>query len=212
MPKAGYTWHNYAGDLAALLDHLDVESAHVVGCSMGGGIALMFALLYPERVRSLVLADSALPGFTYSPEFSAHIQSMIEALQTEGAAAAFERLWLTHPFFDGIKRFPERLAQLRETVLGYAAPEYQADYPGEGDYEQPDVVARLHEIAAPTLVVVGEHDVEDFRLIAEVMAGAIPRGRLQVVADAWHVPNMEKVEEFNGMLVEWLGEVEGMRA
>ena len=124
VPPEGYTWENYARDLAELLDHLNVERAHVVGLSMGGGIALQFALDYPEGVLSLMLADSALPGFGYSDAIGSTIQALREAVKAEGVWPAFQRLWLTHPLFDGVRAKPEAYALIEEMVRGFQAPEY----------------------------------------------------------------------------------------
>ncbi len=122
-PSTGYTWEHYAADLGDLLDRLNAEGpaaeslaldvVHIVGASMGGGIALQFALDFPTRVLSLTLVDSALPGFTYSDEFSRRIEELVAAVRDEGPRAAFERLWLTHPLFDGLRRFPDRFQRVR---------------------------------------------------------------------------------------------------
>src|SRR3990172_7671568 len=152
VPPSGYTWDNYSQDLAELLDRLNVErpaaeplaaeAAHVVGLSMGGGIALKFALDHPERVLSLTLVDSTLPGFTYSEEFSSSIGALREAVVNEGVRAAFDRLWLAHPLFDGLRRYPERFAEAAEMTAGFQAAEYLpgSETPG---YVQPDLAARL---------------------------------------------------------------------
>src|SRR3989304_8530925 len=76
VPPEGYTWEHYPADLGDLLDRLNVErpatedlgldAAHLVGLSMGGGIALQFALDFPPRVLSPPLVDSTLPGLTHS--------------------------------------------------------------------------------------------------------------------------------------------------
>ena len=58
-PESDYDLENQARDLAELLDHLDIERAHVIGSSAGGPIAILFATLYPARVKSLVLAGTA---------------------------------------------------------------------------------------------------------------------------------------------------------
>lgn len=63
---------------------------------------------------------------------------------------------------------------------------------------------RLPEITAPTLVVVGEHDLSDFRLIAEMVASHVNRARLSVFTDAWHLPSVEQPERFNGALLAFL--------
>lgn len=205
-PATGYRWEDYARDLEGLLDALEIGSAHVVGLSMGGGIALELATEDPGRVVSLTLVDSALPGFVYSQEFSEEIEALVACVRSEGAPTALERLWLTHPFFDGVRRVPKRFALLREMVLAYAAPDYR-----EGaippDY-RPQTIERLGEITAPTLVVVGEHDVPDFRLIAEVLANNLPRAHLEVIRDCWHLPPLEQPDIFNATLIAFLCKVE----
>jgi pimeloyl-ACP methyl ester carboxylesterase len=202
-PPTGYTWENYTLDLRDLLDGIAVARAHFVGLSMGGGIALQFALDFPQQVSSLVLVDAALPGFDYSPEFAGAIEELVTAVRAEGPRAAFERLWLTHPLFDGIRRFPERFELLRTMALGYAAADYYDDTP----YTPPErqAIDRLGELRAPTLVLVGELDIPDFQIIAEVLAGNIAGARLQVIADSGHVPPVERPETFNRALLEWLG-------
>jgi 3-oxoadipate enol-lactonase len=203
-PPSGYTWENYTLDLRDLLDSLKVEApAHIVGLSMGGGIALQFALDFPERVSSLVLVDSALPGFDYSPEFAGAIEELVAAVRAEGSHAAFERLWLTHPLFDGARRFPERFELLRTMLLTYTA----ADYLDETPYTPPDrqAVDRLAEVRAPTLVLVGELDIPDFQIIAEILAANIAGARLHVIADSGHIPPLEQPEAFNQALLAFLG-------
>jgi 3-oxoadipate enol-lactonase len=202
-PPAGYTWQNFALDLRDLMDRLGVPGAHFVGLSVGGGIALQLALDFPERASSLVLVDSALPGFDYSPEYAGAIEELVAAVRAEGPWPAFERLWLKQPLFDGVRRFPERFELLQTMVLGYTA----ADYLDETPYPPPErqAVDRLAELRAPTLVLVGELDIPDFQLIADVLAGNIAGARLQVIADAGHVPPLEQPEAFNRALLGWLG-------
>ena len=213
-PPTGYTWENYAADLGDLLDRLNVEgpageslaldAAHIVGLSMGGGIALQFALDFPARVLSLTLVDSALPGFTYSEEFSRQIEELMAAVRTEGPGPAFERLWLTHPLFDGLRRFPDRFQRLRDMVLAYPAADYRegALPPGYA----PTVADRLHEIAAPALVVVGEDDIPDFRLVADILAENLPNAGKLVLPDCGHVPPLERPQAFNEALIAFLRE------
>ena len=204
IPQTGYTWENYAADLKALLDQISVARAHLVGLSMGGSIALRFALDHPGRVLSLVLMGSALPGFGYSKEMESTIEELREAVRREGPRKAFERLWLTHPMFDGIRRFPERFALLREMALSFPA----ADYLEDTDYPAPNrqLVERLGEVSAPTLVIVGELDVPDFQLIADVLAENIPGAEKLVVPDTGHVPPLEQPEQVNRLLLDFLDE------
>ena len=205
VPAEGYTWENYSADLAGLAGSLSLEAAHLVGISMGGGIALQFALDSPHRVLSLTLVDAALPGFTYSEEFTSRIEELVQAVQTEGPRSAFERLWLAHPFFDGLRRHPERFAFLREMALSYPAADYRegAVPPGYA----PTVVDRLAQIAAPALILVGEQDIPDFRLIADLLAVNLPNARQLVLPGCGHVPPLEDTDAFNEALIAFLRDV-----
>jgi 3-oxoadipate enol-lactonase len=203
-PDTGYTPEDYSADLRDLLEGLAVDRAHLVGLSMGGSIAMQSALDEPQRVGSLTLIDSALPGFGYSPEFESAIQELQEAVRREGPRPAFERLWLPHPLFDGLRRFPDRFAALREMVLSFPAKDYllEAEPPPERQ-----LVDRLGEVSAPTLVMVGELDLPDFQIIAEVLAANIPGARRAVIADAGHVCTMERPEAVNEALLAFLNDV-----
>ncbi len=214
VPPSGYSFPTYAADLADLLDRLNVdrpitealavEQVHLVGLSMGGGIALQFALDQPRRVRSLVLVDSALPGFGYSQEFAAQVQELVRMARERGPRTALAEVWLSHPLFHGVRRFPDRFARLKEMVLAHPGQDLLAE-----PQEAPPVVDRLSEIEAPALVVVGELDLPDFQLIAQVLAANLPHARLAVIPDCGHIPPLERPQEFNRLLVSFLQEVEG---
>jgi 3-oxoadipate enol-lactonase len=208
----GYTYENYSADLRDLLDRLNVErpaseslsleAAHVIGLSMGGGVALQFALDHPQLTLSLTLVDSTLPGFTYSEEAAGRIEVLMQAVRTQGARAALENVYLQHPFFDGIRRVPEQFEFVREVVLGFQAPDMNEG--GRPPDYRPDLTGRLADVKAPTLVVLGEHDIPDFHLIAGVLAENIPNARRHIISDCWHVPPIEKPQEFNNLLITFL--------
>jgi pimeloyl-ACP methyl ester carboxylesterase len=207
VPATGYSGEHYLADLRALLDCLRVARAHIAGISMGGAIALQLALDEPGRVASLALLDSALPGFAYSPEFEDDVERLREAVRVEGPRAALERHWLTHPIFDGVRRHPKAFAALQRLVLDYPA----ADYLDEAEYALPErpAIERLHEVRVPALVVVGELDLPDFCIIADILAENLPRARKLVVPDAGHLPSLERPEEVNRALLAFLAAAEG---
>src|SRR5438876_81561 len=88
---AGYALENQARDLAGLLDHLGMESAHHIGSSAGGPISLVFAAMWPECTRSLVLTGSGLDLFPHGDPPSDIIREQIALLERDGAESAFEQ-------------------------------------------------------------------------------------------------------------------------
>lgn len=208
-PEGGYTWPVYAEDLRSLLDVLDIGAAHLVGFSMGGGIALQFALDHPGRIRSLVLVDATVPGFAYSDEFAAMVEPLIAAVRAEGWRSAAERLWLTNPMFEGLRRHPAAFEVVRDLVLQFPARDYLVD-PEES--VGPEVVERLGELRPPVLVLVGEEDLSDFLIAAQLVAANAPRARVAVVPDAGHMLPLERPAELNRLLLDFLADPEAAAA
>ena len=94
-PESGYGLEAHAADVVRVLDHLGMESAALVGHSMGGFVALQTALAYPERVRAIVLLDGGWPRVERSPEELTEEEKQEAAALEEGLARAFRRLDMT---------------------------------------------------------------------------------------------------------------------
>lgn len=202
-PAQGYTWVHHMDDLRALIGNLGVGTVHLVGQSMGGGISLGYALNYPSRVSALVLMAPALPGFTYSEEFLQRVAELRDAIRQEGPQPAMERLWLTNPMFDTLRRHPDAFERVRFMTTFYPAANYLSDEdPGELN-----VLDRLSDIKCPTLVMVGEEDLPDFQEMADIVAENVPGARKVVIPGAGHVINLEAPEAVNRALTEFLQEV-----
>jgi pimeloyl-ACP methyl ester carboxylesterase len=178
-------------DLKALLDHLGIDKANVLGLSMGGGIALRFVLEHPEMVSTLLLADAALEGGVRSARAEAIFQEQLQAAAKNGVEAA-RTLWLEHPFFDAARERPDVAAR---------------HWIGGGRQQRPSysVAERLGEITAPTLVIVGERDFEDFVTNAHRIASSIPDARLVIIPSVGHMSNLEHPATFNQAVLEFLG-------
>lgn len=207
VPDSGYSWPVYAEDLVCLLDILDIGAAHLVGFSMGGGIALQFALDHPGRTKSLTLIDPAAPGFAYSDDFAATIEALVEAVRAHGWREAAESVWLNHPMFDGLRRHPAAFEVVRDIVLEFRAQDYLVDAEEPGG---PEAIERLDELRPPLLVLTGEDDLEDFRLAAELVAGNAPRARLETVPGAGHMLPLERPAEVNKRLLAFLQDPESV--
>lgn len=184
----------HADDLAALLDHLRIDRAHVMGLSLGGGIALDFACLHPDRLNRLVLVDTTLGGYPWRMRFD----------YKRGATTISDIRcnWLAHDFFMPALRNPAVNARLMQIVNDYSGWHWvNQDCDA---FPPPSVYERLETIRARTLVLVGEWDVPDFRDIADVLARRIPNAHKVVIAKAGHMANMEQPEAVNRAVMDFL--------
>jgi pimeloyl-ACP methyl ester carboxylesterase len=188
-------------DVAAVLDHAGEERAHVVGLSRGGSIALDFALEYPERVRSLVVAAGGVGGYESPAEAPAETWDAAEAMLT---ARNWEGLadWETAYWADGpgqpADRVPEVRARVHDWVLGNYRAEKEEGQPRPLD---PPAEQRLAELRAPLLVVIGTLDDPGTTESMRHLAGRISGARLEAF-EAAHMINLEHPERFNAVLRE----------
>lgn len=201
---------SYVDDLAALLEHLGIERAALVGNSFGGKVALEFALEHPGRTRELVLIASALGGHERSAELEAFDEAedaLLEAGKLDEAVELNLRTWLDGPDRDAAPVAPEArrlVAAGQRRAFETMLAAYEASPPpGPVRWADPPAATRLGEVAAPTLVVAGAHDVTDFRAIAERLADEIP-GAQKAVLDTAHLPGLERPGELNRLLLDFL--------
>lgn len=194
-------------DLYGLLQALGITRAHVVGLSIGGGIAIDFTLQHPEMVSALVLVASGLGGTQPSAEMQRAYADVDAALERDGIDAAVEaenRIWV-----DGPKRTPTQVnpsVRKRVTEMNgalYRLPE--VDAPRER--LDPPAVGRLGEIHVPTLVIVGDGDVPDVIETADMLEQGIAGARKVVFPGVAHMVNMERPAEFNRVVLDFLGRV-----
>lgn len=194
-------WSNF-DDLMLLLAHLGVGPVHLCGLSAGGGIALDFAVTYPDMARSLLLIDSAVGGFRgWSEAFRRDLGEMRRLAQEEGVAAAVDH-WLQGDMLAPAMEEQEVAARLRRIIGDYRGWHWLHD--GEEIVPDPLPYDRLDEVRVPTLVLAGERDIEDFRNIASVLAERIRGARLEMIADAGHMANMEAPAVVNRHIAAFL--------
>lgn len=198
-----YGIERYAEDLRALMDHLELEAAAVVGCSFGGMIALQFGVTYPERVAALVVSDAS-PAYDrpdYDDRFrkrEAGMRETEEFVRTHGAAAMGKRA----------------AASIEDAFLKRATLDRYARMSSDGFLgaaytrrTRPDVTGLLAaKLTMPVLLVDGEDDPVFCAL--DVMAKELPGARVVSVRGAGHgVPSL-KPETFTDVLVRFLHDVE----
>lgn len=196
MPPAG-TAYTDSDDVAAVLDWLGVESAVVVGSSLGGRVALELATIRPDLVDTLVLLCPAYRGVEPSArarEFAEHEDRLLEAGDIDGAVALNVRTWL------GPRASVEARAAVTAMQRRAFALKAASGHPG------PDRVdPRPEGLAVPTLVVVGEQDMDHFVAVGEHLAEVVPGAMLMRLPWAGHLPAVEWPEEIASLLTPWLG-------
>lgn len=189
-------------DLYHLLKFLDIEAAHLLGCSMGGQIIIDFALEHPEMTSSLVLVSSALGGYPLQGDMPKPLQELSAALKAQDLPRAAEiavRIWV-----DGPQRTPDQVnARVRERAREMSLTALPAALVNEEPLEPP-AFERLNELTAPTLVIVGESDDAHIARIGERLTTHIAGARKIVISGTAHLPNMEKPEEFNQSVLAFL--------
>lgn len=188
-------------DLHALVDHLNLGSVHLIGLSMGGQIALDFALAYPERTRTLVSVDSGPTGYSFSEEWN----RLMEPIWRAPAGISVEekkRRWLGHPMFAPALERQEVGDHMRRMVECYSGWHWERRNPVR--WSTPPAAQRLEEICTPTLVVVGERDLPDIHAIADLLEARLPTVQRAVLPGVGHMANLEAPEQFNALVREFL--------
>jgi pimeloyl-ACP methyl ester carboxylesterase len=196
-PAVPYT---HAGDLVALLDHLDIGEAVLAGLSFGGRVALQTALAASDRVCGLALLDAVLDGVPWDPESARALEEVARRVQAGGMLAGREA-WLAHPLFAVTRERPDLAGALAAMVAGYPGQHWL----GQDSHRQTrPPIDVLEGVAGPVLVAVGERDVPGFREMSAVLARRIPGAIYRVVADAGHIINMEQPAAVNELLTRFM--------
>ncbi len=199
--EASATPYSYPDDLLGLMNVLDIESAHMVGLSMGGAIAVDFATEHPERVRSLVPVDAPLGGFDWITDFPKRM-GVAAAVANEAGMDAALKLWLEDELLVPAMNNPACAPALNEIIGGYSGWHWTSGVKGAG--RETPTIQSLGAIASPTLVIVGEHDLADFHAMGDAMVEGIDGARKVVMSGVGHMSNMEDPAGFNALLREFL--------
>jgi 3-oxoadipate enol-lactonase len=201
-PEAPYSMEGHADDLAALLDALDIEKAHIAGISYGGEVAQAFVLKYPKKVQSLILMDTVSE---VGLELGLVIQSWVDALRTGDPLAFFN---VTVPW-----NFSPEWIAANTAILEGAKERYKLlDFPAvirlcEAFFDV-NFTNRLNEIKAPTCIMVGEVDLIKGIRYADILKKGIPHAEYHTLEGAGHASCWERPQEFNEILLGFLAKQE----
>lgn len=183
-------------EVIALLDHLEIAQAALVGASYGGRIALGIAGTHPGRVQRLVLVCPSVPGMRRTAaleQFGESEDHLIEAGDIEGAVALNVRTWLG----------PEASAAVRTQLARMQRRAFELQVNAE-DHELDGPEIELAAIAMPTLVVSGAHDLDAFRFAAADLVATLPKAQHLHLDWAGHLPSLERPREITDVLIEAL--------
>ncbi|MEI7554404.1 2-succinyl-6-hydroxy-2,4-cyclohexadiene-1-carboxylate synthase [Candidatus Chlorohelix sp.] len=188
-----------------LLDTLNLARVVLLGYSMGGRQALHIATTAPERIKKLAL-ESATPGIIDPAERANRRESdgkLADFIEREGLEA-FVNHWENIPLFESQKQLSpaiiaaQRAHRLQNSPIGLAN-----SLRGAGTGMQEPLHAKLHSLKMPILLIAGELDLK-FCAIAQQMRELIPQSRLEIVQEAGHAVHLEKPDEFDRLVLDFL--------
>lgn len=194
---ADYSQPTSVADLHALLRHLGLRRAAVGGLSMGGNIALNFALAHPEMVSALIVADTGA-GSDGGPDWNAGSLAYATTLDARGMEAFADQACANPLFARYLAQGPEAERVLRACLMTHRARGL-AHTAREVLARRPSIYALepgLRALRVPTLLIVGEHD-EACRAVHRFMAATIPGARSVVLPGVGHLTNLEAPAAFN---------------
>lgn len=193
----------YAEDLKALLDERNVERVVLCGLSMGGYIAMAFLERWPERVQGLILANTRA-GADGAEAREGREQTALQAL--EKGTAVLARAMAPKLLSPQARKERPELYQAVESVIATNSAEATAAA-ARGMAQRPDRLEWLKTQIVPSMVITSEGDELMALETSEAMAEALPNARLVVIPQAGHLSNVERPQEFNRAVREFLLEL-----
>ncbi|MDQ6785360.1 MAG: alpha/beta hydrolase [Acidobacteriota bacterium] len=194
-----------AEDVKTLLDELKIQRANVLGASFGGFVAQKFALLFPERLNKLILACTSFGGKNHvAPDLEILLAfASTENLNKSERIRNFMRPAFTPEFRAAHNDIVEKVCALREQNV---VPEaiYLAQLQSATTF---DAELRVREIKAETLILTGDNDAVVPPQNSANLARAIPNARLEIIKGGSHMFFIEKAEEFNKIITDFLEEI-----
>lgn len=203
---------SHMGDLISLLDVLEFhEPLVMMGCSMGGGLAMDFALTQPSRIRALIMVGSAPSGLELdapTPAKFAEAEKAFESGDLDRVAEIETQIW-----FDGTDRTPEQVNpamrklcyEMNRKALDNEVRQLGKRLPNTETLS----FDRLTNLNIPVLVIVGAHDTPYILAAADYMTEKIPSVQKVVIEDAAHLPNMDQPQEFREIVKTFLESLPG---
>jgi pimeloyl-ACP methyl ester carboxylesterase len=210
---SGYSQIRATDDILAVMDHLKLQKAHIVGLSMGGFATLHFGLRHASRALSLVVAGVGYGAERdQQPKFRAEVEVVAKSLLTEGMAAFAEKYAYGPTRVQFENKDPRGFAEFKKALgehsaLGSANTQLGVQGQRPSLY---DLVDQMRNMAVPTLVLTGD---EDWPCLAPglLMKREIPSAALAVMPNCGHTINLEDPDLFNRIVGDFISQVDAGR-
>jgi len=195
-------------DMFYFIQNLKLKNVNIVGCSLGGKVAIELVIAHPEAVNRLILVSPGLNGYEYQDVETLEKDAILEELIADGKRQEVADL-LIDIWVVGLKRKRDTvsldvISLVREMILDNyysVVDKYPETSPGF------NVISRLNEIHVPTLVMIGDEDLSDMLAISQLVADRIPGAKRLEINNAAHLPNLENGTLFNQSVIDFLTQV-----
>jgi pimeloyl-ACP methyl ester carboxylesterase len=201
---------SHLDDLEAVLARFGIHAAVFVGCSMGGGLALDFALKHPGRVAGLVLVGTAITGGDHDlSDSDRQMEAVLEDAEERGDPQ-FQNKVDAHAWLDGPRSANGRVAgPVRELFVDMNHKALTKQPPLTHEIKRPSARDRIGEINAPTLLVAGDLDFNYILTRHDGLSEDLPNAFAVILEGTAHLPNLERPDLFEPLLLEFLDALDG---
>jgi pimeloyl-ACP methyl ester carboxylesterase len=199
LPKGIYSDHE---DLKVILDKYNINKTIIVGCSYGGSVALDFVLEYPEYIKKLVLITPALNGYKYPLKLTIESIKNFRNVRKSGIEKAVE-LFMNNKYWSYFVPKENSFKEEFKNIFIENKNFYNGKY-SKKLIVKPVAIKRLTEININVLLIGSENDSKFNKDVVKILSENIKGIQVYVIKNCGHLPNMEKREEINKIIEEYI--------